>query len=300
LINEFMVDIKRDVQLALREDLCAQALDSVPSLKEQKTDQEPLQFAQNDITAMLIESHEQSQAKIITREAMVMCGIQWANEAFMQIDNALQLDWKVKDGDVLIPNQCLVEIKGNARAILTAERTALNFIQMLSGTATSTAHYVKALEGSSTRLLDTRKTLPLFRQAQKYAVRCGGGHNHRIGLFDAYLIKENHIKACGSITNAIKKAKHLQSSKTVEVEVENLEELKEAIAAGADIVMLDNFSTELIHKAVSLNNHRCKLEVSGNITQQRLTELAKTGVDFISSGAITKHVNAIDLSLLVY
>ena len=253
----------------------------------------------NDVTAMLIPAENQANAHIITREDIILCGISWAKEAFKQIDNTIKQTWHYKDGDKIEANSVLVDLFGNARSLLTAERTALNFLQMLSATATTTHQYVQYLNGSSTQLLDTRKTIPSFRLAQKYAVTCGGGTNHRIGLFDAYLIKENHIKACGSIEAAINKAKSLHPEIKVEVEVESLEELRTAIAAGPDIIMLDNFSTELIHQAVILNNKQCKLEVSGNITEERLTELAKTGVDYVSTGAITKHVKAVDLSLLI-
>lgn len=287
MIEQYQVNVKQDVQAALFEDLSPKPYAPYVSLN-----------CLDDITAMLIDADAQAQAKIITREDIVMCGQAWAHEAFYQVDPELILTWHFKDGDRAKASSNLLSISGNARAILTAERTALNFLQMLSATATTTARYVELLEGSNTKLLDTRKTIPRFRQAQKYAVACGGGANHRIGLFDAYLIKENHIKACGSISNAINQAKRLQSQKLVEIEVENLEELREAITAGADIVMLDNFSTELIQEAVSLNKHQCKLEVSGNITSERLKELAKTGVDYVSSGAITKHINAVDLSLL--
>lgn len=288
MIEQYKLSIEHDVKNALLEDL-------FPTPNENAR----LINSSDDITAMLIAAETQVDAKIITREDIVLCGQAWANEAFRQIDPSIELIWQAKDGDKIKAKHTLVSIKGKARAILTAERTALNFLQMLSGTATTTANYVQCLQGSNTRLLDTRKTIPGFRQAQKYAVACGGGKNHRIGLFDAYLIKENHIKACGSITNAINQAKRLQSEKPIEVEVENLDELAEAIAAGADIAMLDNFSTKLVQAAVTLNNQQCKLEVSGNITSERLTELAGTGVDYISSGAITKHIYAVDLSLLI-
>ncbi|OFA32442.1 nicotinate-nucleotide diphosphorylase (carboxylating) [Glaciecola punicea] len=297
--------IALDVMRALIEDLSAESSHylslnfDTTSASYQQTLDAIHNLAKQDITANLIDVSAQAQAHIITREDITVCGRQWAQMAFELIDPSLKLTWHCSDGEQIKANAILVNITGNARAILTAERTALNFLQMLSATATTTAWYAKCLTGTSTALLDTRKTIPGFRQAQKYAVRCGGGKNHRMGLYDAFLIKENHIKACGSITNAILQAKDLQSAKIVEIEVESLDELREAIAAGADIVMLDNFSTQQIQEAVSINSQRCKLEVSGNITQERLAELAKTGVDFISSGAITKHVNAVDLSLLI-
>lgn len=281
MIENYQLTIDQDVKKALSEDLG-----------------EPRNI-ENDITAMLIDESSQVSAKIITREDIILCGKAWAIESFLQIDSNIELEWYYNDGDRIDSSSTIVTIAGNARTILTAERTALNFLQFLSATATTTHHYASLLAESHTQLLDTRKTIPGFRHAQKYAVKCGGGANHRIGLYDLYLIKENHIKACGSIEKAIIKAKQLNPQINVEVEVENLSELAEAIAAGADIVMLDNFSTDLIYEAVLINNQTCKLEVSGNITEERLTELAKTGVDFISSGAITKCVQAVDLSLLI-
>lgn len=279
--SNYALSVKEDVTRALKEDLGGSL----------STD--------NDLSAMLISSGSITKAHIITREDCIMCGKAWVDMAFNMLDNNIQMDWFFKDGDFVKAEQTLVNIKGNSRAILTAERTALNFMQLLSGTATTTYEYVQHLGNSKTQLLDTRKTLPTYRQAQKYAVACGQGHNHRMGLYDAFLIKENHITACGSISTAVQKAKQLAPNKAVEVEVENLKEFDSAIKAGADIIMLDNFSTEQIQKAVSINNGRCKLEVSGNITAQRLAELSNIGVDYISSGAITKHIKAIDLSLLI-
>lgn len=250
-----------------------------------------------DITASLIPASQQAVATIITREDCVLCGSGFVNEVFLQLGNQVSIQWHATDGDRLSANSLICTLHGPARALLTGERTALNFLQLLSGTATTTAHYVRYLEGSTTRLLDTRKTLPGLRFAQKYAVSCGGGLNHRFGLFDAFLIKENHIAAAGSISQAVQQARQNFPGKPVEVEVENLDELKQALIAGADIIMLDNFSTPEIRQAVLLNQGRAKLEVSGNITSERLSELAATGVDFISSGALTKHVQAIDLSM---
>jgi len=250
-----------------------------------------------DITASLIPANQQAVATIITREDCVLCGSGFVNEVFLQLGNQVSIQWHATDGDRLSANSLICTLHGPARALLTGERTALNFLQLLSGTATTTAHYVRYLEGSTTRLLDTRKTLPGLRFAQKYAVSCGGGLNHRFGLFDAFLIKENHIAAAGSIIQAVQQARQNFPGKPVEVEVENLDELKQALTAGADIIMLDNFSTPEIRQAVLLNQGRAKLEVSGNITSERLGELAATGVDFISSGALTKHVQAIDLSM---
>lgn len=255
--------------------------------------------AANDITANLIDSNVNAKATILTREPCVICGVAWVDQAFALIDDTISLTWHVADGDTVEADTVLVDIEGSARGILTAERTALNFLQTLSGTATITAFYANILADSKTKILDTRKTLPGLRYAQKYAVRCGGGQNHRVGLFDAFLIKENHIFSCGGIENAIANARKMMPTKPVEVEVENLEELALALSAGADIVMLDNFTNEQIQQAVALNQGQCKLEVSGNITDERLASLSKLGVDYISSGALTKHVQAIDLSLRI-
>ena len=256
-----------------------------------------LPLSQGDITASLIPPAQQASATIITREPCVVCGTAFADEVFRQLGNEVSIRWQVKDGDKVAANSVLCSLTGPARILLTGERTALNFLQLLSATATTTAHYVQFLHGSSTKLLDTRKTLPGLRFAQKYAVTVGGGKNHRIGLFDAFLIKENHIAAAGSIANAVTTARQNFPGKPVEVETENLAELQQALAAGADIIMLDNFSLADINQAVALNSGKAKLEVSGNITSERLTELAATGVDYISSGALTKHVQAIDLSM---
>lgn len=280
LINQYQLNIQKQVEDALLEDLGGHI------------------SIENDITAMLIDADATMSAKIITRENCILCGQAWVDEVFAQINPDVKLDWQSKDGDALNANDTIVYIQGNARAILTAERSALNFLQTLSGTATTTASYVKYLKNTKTKLLDTRKTLPGLRQAQKYAVACAQGMNHRMGLYDAFLIKENHIDACGGIKNAVFKAKEMHPNLPIEVEVENLQELKEAINSGVNTIMLDNFSTKLIEEAVVINAGKCKLEVSGNITFDRLQELATTGVDYISSGALTKHVTAIDLSLI--
>jgi len=267
---------------------------------------------EQDITAMLIPESEQAVATIITREDCIVCGVAWVNEVFAQLDasqselaktksstnvSSTEIKWFVNDGEAVKANTTLFELKGNARTLLTGERAALNFLQTLSGTATLTNQYVKALAGSNTKLLDTRKTLPGLRNAQKYAVLCGGGVNHRIGLFDAFLIKENHIAACGGIAQAVATAKKNHNDKTVEVEVESMDELQQAIAAGADIIMLDNFTPVMIEQAVTATRGKAKLEVSGNMTIEILQEYTKAGVDFISSGALTKHVQAVDLSM---
>lgn len=256
-----------------------------------------LPLLQGDITASLIPEQQHAIATIITREDCVICGVDWVEEVFQQLSDQVVLQWHVKDGDEVKANTLLVEISGPARILLTGERTALNFLQTLSGTATTTARYVALLAGSKTRLLDTRKTLPGMRLAQKYAVSCGGGKNHRIGLYDAFLIKENHIAAAGGIMAAVQAARQNFPGKPVEVEVEDLTELEQALHAQADIIMLDNFHIADIQQAVQLNQGRAKLEVSGNITSDALKALSSTGVDFISSGALTKNVQAIDLSM---
>lgn len=256
------------------------------------------QSAENgDITAQLIPANEQANAKVITREDCIFCGKDLIIEVFKQVDPSVVVDVLVNDGDAVTANSTLFTATGSARAILTAERTALNFVQTLSGTATTTAHYVKELAGTKTQLLDTRKTIPGLRILQKYAVKCGGGANHRIGLYDAFLIKENHIAACGGINKAVAQAKQNQPNKPIEVEVESLVDLKQALDAGADIIMLDNFNVEQIKQAVVVTNKRAKLEVSGNMTLQTLKTYSQAGVDFISSGALTKNLQSIDLSM---
>ncbi|CAM2771971.1 carboxylating nicotinate-nucleotide diphosphorylase [Vibrio neptunius] len=250
-----------------------------------------------DITASLIPADAHNEATIITREHGVFCGQAWADEVFKQLGGEVTITWHVQDGDVVEPNQILCHLSGPSRALLTGERNAMNFIQTLSGCATITAEYAKHLEGTDCRLLDTRKTIPGLRSALKYAVACGGGFNHRIGVFDAYLIKENHIIANGGIAQTIQNAKQLNPGKPVEVETESLEELTEAIEAGADIIMLDNFTTEMMRQAVKINAGRAALENSGNVTLETLREYAETGVDYISVGALTKHVKAMDLSM---
>jgi nicotinate-nucleotide pyrophosphorylase (carboxylating) len=249
------------------------------------------------ITAQLVAADTQYDAKVITREPAIICGIDWVNETFAQLDNSVAIDWSVNDGDRVVADQTLFTLSGSARSILTGERTALNFLQLLSGTATLCDRYAQLTAHTSVKLLDTRKTIPGLRSAQKYAVSCGGCFNHRIGLYDAYLIKENHIAACGSITAAVTTAKENHPDKSVEVEVENLDELQQALAAQADIVMLDNFSITDLEQAVAINQGRAKLEASGNVSEASLAALAATGVDYISIGALTKHLTAVDLSM---
>lgn len=252
-----------------------------------------------DITAQLLPEGQQVTAHLITREDGVFCGRGFAEETFRQLGGEVQLHWQVKDGDLVKAGQRLLTLTGPARALMTGERTALNFIQTLSAVATETRRYVERLTGTRCRLLDTRKTLPGLRQALKYAVTCGGGHNHRMGLYDAYLIKENHIFACGGIDKAVAEARRLQPEKPVEVEVESLAELEQALAAGADIVMLDNFTVPDMRAAVATTAGRAKLEVSGNVTLDTIADYAATGVDYISVGALTKHIRALDLSMRV-
>lgn len=282
-------DISRAVRAALLEDLGG-------ALTAQNQPD-----ASADITAQLIPADRQASARVITREAGVFCGKAWVDEVFAQLGGEVKMEWKVQDGDLLCPDQELFRLHGPARVLLTGERNALNFVQTLSGVATITARYVAELAGTQCRLLDTRKTLPGLRDAQKYAVTCGGGKNHRIGLYDAYLIKENHILACGGIVEAVDEARRLNPGKPVEVEVESLAELGQALDAGADIIMLDNFDVPMMGEAVALNagrgERRARLEVSGNVTLATLAEFAATGVDYISVGALTKHVRALDLSM---
>ncbi|RQM68234.1 carboxylating nicotinate-nucleotide diphosphorylase [Aeromonas enteropelogenes] len=281
----FQQDVSRAVRAALLEDLG----DALTTLDQPD--------ASADITAQLIPADRISSARVITREAGVFCGQPWVDEVFTQLGGEVKVEWLVQDGEHLSPNQELFRLHGPARLLLTGERNALNFVQTLSGVATLTARYVAELEETGCRLLDTRKTIPGLRSAQKYAVTCGGGKNHRIGLFDAYLIKENHILACGGIAGAIQEARRLNPDKPVEVEVESLTELEQALTAGADIVMLDNFGLAMMREAVAINQGRAKLEVSGNVTLETLAEFAATGVDYISVGALTKHVRALDLSM---
>ncbi|MGO3057949.1 MULTISPECIES: carboxylating nicotinate-nucleotide diphosphorylase [Halomonas] len=252
-----------------------------------------------DITAQLIPENHWATAKVITREACVLCGTAWVDEIFNQLDERVTLRWLAADSDSLNSEQCFLELEGPARSLLTGERAALNMLQTLSATATATRANVDLIEGSGVRLLDTRKTLPGLRLAQKYAVTCGGGHNHRIGLWDAFLIKENHIAACGGIQAAVNQARALAANLSVEVEVETFEELDQALAAGADIIMLDNFAIEDLHVAVELNGGRATLEASGNVDATTLKAIADTGVDCISSGALTKDIKSIDLSMRI-
>lgn len=267
-------DIQRSVAAALAEDI-----------------------GDGDITAELIPADRQAKARIITREPMIFCGKAWVEAVFAAVDSSVEIGWEVGDGDRVEPNATLFTLSGNARSLLTGERCALNYVQTLSATATVTEQYASKIAHTKANILDTRKTIPGLRLAQKYAVTCGQGNNHRIGLYDAFLIKENHIFACGGIEQAISTAKKNHPGKPVEVEVESMAELEQALAAGADIIMLDNFDIEATCKAVALTDGKAKLESSGNITDETLVSVAETGIDFISIGALTKHVQAIDLSM---
>ena len=250
-----------------------------------------------DITAQLIPAERLAKASVISRDAAVIAGTAWVDAVFRQLDPRVAVHWQVNDGDRVKPNQVLFNLEGPARSLLTGERSALNFLQMLSAVATRAQHYADMVADTHVKLLDTRKTLPGLRLAQKYAVTCGGCHNHRIGLFDAFLIKENHIAACGGIAQAINIAHKIAPGKPVEIEVESLNELKEALDAGADIIMLDELSLDDMREAVHLNNGRARLEASGGINDSTLRVIAETGVDYISIGALTKDVKAVDLSM---
>ena len=272
--KEHIATIKESVRIALAEDI-----------------------GQGDVTASLCDSTIIT-ARVICRETATLCGQAWFEESFLQLSADISIKWNCKDGDTVHPNKEVCTVSGPAPTILTGERTALNFLQTLSGTATSAKKLLHRLKGSSTTLLDTRKTIPGFRYAQKYAVKCAGGSNHRMGLYDAYLIKENHIASCGSISEAVSRAKDQHSNLLIEIEVETLDQLEQAIACKADIALLDNFSDSDVAKAVELAQDKIKLEVSGNITMDNISQFATLGVDYISSGGITKHIQAVDFSML--
>lgn len=254
-------------------------------------------LGKGDATAELLPADAVADATLTCRDDAVIAGAPWFDASFRHMDPAVRIDWQVRDGDRVAPGTVVCRLAGHARSLVSAERSALNFLQLLSGTATITAAYVAALAGTGTRVLDTRKTVPGLRLAQKYAVRCGGSHNHRIGLYDAILVKENHIIAAGGIAPAVMAARRLHPGLLLEVEVENLDELQQALAAGVDRIMLDNFDVPLMHEAVRLTAGRVPLEVSGNVDLDTIGSYARTGVDFISVGALTKHVHAVDLSL---
>ncbi|MBB3142150.1 carboxylating nicotinate-nucleotide diphosphorylase [Halomonas organivorans] len=266
--------IRRDVTSALEEDI-----------------------GSGDITALLVAEDQRGEARITAKEDAILCGIAWVEEVCRQVDPSLRIEWRVADGDRVEPGQTLCQLTGNARSLLSAERTALNFLQLFSGTATRSRRYADLVSGTGVSLLDTRKTLPGLRLAQKYAVACGGCHSHRMGLYDAYLIKENHIAACGGIAPVVESARRLGHDRPVEVEVETLDELGQALEALPDMIMLDNFSLDDLREAVSLTAGRVRLEASGGVTDATLRDIAATGVDCISLGALTKDVASIDLSM---
>ena len=271
-----------------------------PDLAQQVTSALVEDIGSGDVTTELVPADQRVTGKVISREPAILCGRPWVTEVFRQLDPSVQLTWTADDGDRVVANQTLFEIAGPARPVLTGERTALNFLQLLSGTATATRRYVEAIAGTASTILDTRKTLPGLRTAQKYAVVCGGAQNLRIGLFDQILIKENHIAAAGSLTEAIRAARRAAGSTKVEVEVETLQEFSEALQAAPDIIMLDEFSLSDMRAAVELNRAsdlRVKIEASGRVTLETVRAIAETGVDYISIGSITKHVQAVDLSM---
>lgn len=274
MLEALDAQINHDVRYALEEDL-----------------------GSGDITAELVPRDSIWKASVYSRDTAILCGRNWFDTVFRNIDNTVDVRWYAADGDGIKPHQVVCTLKGPARALLSGERTALNFLQTLSGTATLAHKYAKQVTGLHSKILDTRKTVPGLRRAQKYAVHCGGGHNHRMGLYDAFLIKENHIMAAGSIADAINNARALGRKLPVEVEVENDAELEQALAAGADRILLDNFTPDAIRAAIAVNKGRAELEASGNITLDNLRDYAKTGVDYISIGALTKDVQAVDLSM---
>ena len=271
---QFLNDVAQTVRRALEEDV-----------------------GEGDITATLVPQALTSQASVISRENAVLCGTAWFNEVFAQLDGRVRANWSVHDGSAIGPGQEICVVTGPASALLTGERTALNFLQSLSGTATLARQYAEAVKGTAAKILDTRKTLPGLRAAQKYAVRCGGCFNHRLGLYDGVLIKENHILSSGSVSSAVNRIKETAPGLPIEVEVESLDELEEALASGADIVMLDNFDLPRIREAVHANGGRARLEISGGVGLDEIRRLAETGVDYISVGALTKHVRAVDFSM---
>ena len=274
LLEALETQIEHDVRNALEEDL-----------------------GNGDITARLVPQDRIWKASVYTSESAILCGRNWFDAVFRHLDATIDIRWYAADGDPIKPHQVVCTLKGPARCLLSGERTALNFLQTLSGTATVAGEYARQVSGLHTRVLDTRKTVPGLRRAQKYAVRCGGCHNHRLGLYDAFLIKENHIMAAGSIAEAVKSARTLEKDMPVEIEVENKEELQQALQAGADRILLDNFSVEEIREAVAINNSAAELEASGGISLDNLRAYAETGVDYVSVGALTKDVRAIDFSM---
>lgn len=276
VIEQLLDEVRENVRIALAEDV-----------------------GTGDITAQLIPANKQVRARVITRENAVLAGTAWVDEVFRQVDSSVKIDWHAADGERVQANQVLFELEGPARALLTGERTALNFMQTLSAVATRCQHYADMVSDLPVRLLDTRKTIPGLRLAQKYAVTCGGCHNHRIGLYDVFLIKENHITACGGIAEAVATARRIAPGKPIEVEVENLEEFALALSTSADIIMLDELSYDDMREAVRINAGKVKLEASGGINDETLRAVAETGVDYISLGVLTKNIKAVDLSMRI-
>ncbi len=273
----------------------------MPNLAEELADTVSRALAEDigsgDVTASLVPEERHMRAVVVSRERAVICGVPWFDAVFRQLSSDIAIEWHVREGDQVQPGERLCTLSGPARALLTGERTALNFLQTLSGTATIARAYAEAVADTHTQILDTRKTLPGLRKAQKYATRCGSCRNHRMGLYDAILIKENHIEAAGSVGEAVSSARRHAPGLSVEIEVESIEQLQEALDAGADTVLLDNFSPEQLRQAVALNAGRAKLEVSGGVTLEQIRTIAETGVDYISVGALTKDVRAVDLSM---
>lgn len=288
LFDKLLVqEISTMCQLALAEDLAVLA---------------DCDASDSDISAELIDSEMKAKATLITRESGLFCGKSWVNKIYQLLGDETEIDWLIADGEKMTSNQVLCQLEGNARKLLTGERSAMNFVQMLSATATLTHQYVRKMNSSNCQLLDTRKTIPGMRFGQKYAVQCGGGTNHRIGLSDAFLIKENHIMACGGIREALTRAKQMHPNKLLEIEVENLDELQQAIDGQAQVIMLDNFDLDRLVKAVAIREQsqsKTKLEASGNVNLETIADIASSGIDFISVGALTKDVKAIDLSMRV-
>ncbi|MCO1334183.1 carboxylating nicotinate-nucleotide diphosphorylase [Microbulbifer sp. OS29] len=276
VIPNITIDLQRAVQAALEEDI-----------------------GDGDITAQLIPEDRSARARVITREDCTLSGRAWVEAVFLALDRELKLTWYYEDGEQLSANAVIFELEGNARSILTGERTALNFLQTLSGTATTAAEFSAKAQGTEVKILDTRKTIPGLRSAQKYAVLCGGCHNHRIGLYDAFLIKENHIAAAGGIDRAVAQARVIKPEALIEVEVETIGELEQALAAGVDVIMLDEFSDEDTRVALALTKNKAKIEISGSVDRDRIAQLSALEVNYISSGSLTKHLRAIDLSLRI-
>ena len=280
--------------MSLQNSLSGLPVDDIETLVSRALNED---IGTGDVTADLIARDSMAEARVISRQAAILCGCAWFDTVFQRLDESVSITWLLRDGEPVAPNQSLCQLRGHARAILTGERTALNLLQTLSATATVTHRYVEAVRDTGVKILDTRKTLPGLRTAQKYAVRCGGGINHRMGLYDGILIKENHIMAAGSIAAAIRTARRLHPNVPVEVETESLKQLQQALDAGADRILLDNFDIETMREAVALNQRKAQLEASGGVNLNTIRDIAESGVDFISVGALTKNIDAVDLSM---